>query len=286
MSLIWGLTWIAAKAGISVVPPLFFTSTRFIAAGLLLALWLRATGVALLPPAGLRLRVIAVAGLTVLVSPGLIFWGLARTPSGLGAVVNLTLIPIGLYLIGRAAGEENRSRRLNLALALGTLGLALLFAPRIGGDLAADAWGLTAIVAGTFAYAWGAVIGRPATRGYAAVPMSAATMLIGGTGLLLVSLALERPDAATIAAFGAPVVLAGWLFLLAGGSLVAYTLYLWLLREWGPVRSGLYAFVSPIIAVLAGAVLFEERFGATELAGMAAMLAGTWMALRRRPTFK
>src|SRR4030095_13535902 len=44
MSLIWGLTWFPAKIALAVVPPLLFTGTRFLVAGLILAAWVRARG--------------------------------------------------------------------------------------------------------------------------------------------------------------------------------------------------------------------------------------------------
>jgi drug/metabolite transporter (DMT)-like permease len=39
LCLVWGLTWIATKVGIGAVPPLLFAATRFIAAGMLVSLW-------------------------------------------------------------------------------------------------------------------------------------------------------------------------------------------------------------------------------------------------------
>jgi drug/metabolite transporter (DMT)-like permease len=40
LCLVWGLTWIATKVGIGTVPPLLFAATRFIAAGVLVSLWM------------------------------------------------------------------------------------------------------------------------------------------------------------------------------------------------------------------------------------------------------
>jgi drug/metabolite transporter (DMT)-like permease len=40
LCLVWGLTWIATKVGIGTVPPLLFAATRFIAAGVLVSLWI------------------------------------------------------------------------------------------------------------------------------------------------------------------------------------------------------------------------------------------------------
>jgi drug/metabolite transporter (DMT)-like permease len=225
--------------------------------------------------------VLAVMALSFVACPALVFWGLVGTPSGLAAVVNLTLVPLGLYFFGRIAGEEHREPRLDLALALGVGGLLLLFGPRLGDAATAGLVALAAIVVGTLAHPLGYVIGRRATRALDPVALSAATSTLGGLALTALSLALERPDAATFAAFLRPDVAAAWLFQVIGGSLVAYTLSFVLLREWGPVRSGLYSFVSPIVATLAGAALLGERFGAVEAAGMGVMLASTLLALWR-----
>jgi drug/metabolite transporter (DMT)-like permease len=281
VSLFWGLTWLAGKIGVSAVPPQFYTSTRFFAAWLLLSAWLTLRGRGLLPPRRLVPGVLAVACLTMMASPGLNFWGLTRTGSSVAAVVNLALTPIALYVVGLIAGEERMSARLNLALALGVLGLALLFAPRVA-TASADLLGLIAIVVGTSCYATGSVIGRRLLPEFGALKLSAITSLIGGSGLMAVSLAVEHPDASTLAAFASRDAFACWLFMLLGGSLLATPVYFWLLREWGPARSGLYAFVSPVIAVMAGVLVLDERVTAIEAVGMAAMLVATWIALGRR----
>ena len=75
-------------------------------------------------------------------------------------------------------------------------------------------------------------------------------------------------------------MLAGWAFLVLGGSLAAYTIFLRLLRDWGPTAAGSYAFVSPVIAVIVGALVFGETYTATEGVGAAIMLAATMLMLR------
>jgi drug/metabolite transporter (DMT)-like permease len=62
--------------------------------------------------------------------------------------------------------------------------------------------------------------------------------------------------------------------------LLAYTTFLRLVREWGASRAGSYAFVSPVIAVLLGVLVFNETVTSMDVLGMAVMLAGAWLALR------
>jgi drug/metabolite transporter (DMT)-like permease len=71
--------------------------------------------------------------------------------------------------------------------------------------------------------------------------------------------------------------LKGWLsvaYLAGFGSIVAFSAYIWLLHNVRPVLAGSYAYVNPAIAVLLGAWLARERFGASELGAMGVILLG------------
>ena len=61
--------------------------------------------------------------------------------------------------------------------------------------------------------------------------------------------------------------------------MIAFTIYLGLLPDWEPSRAGLYAFVSPVIAVAVGVGVFEEPFGVFETAGSLIMLGAAALAL-------
>ena len=77
------------------------------------------------------------------------------------------------------------------------------------------------------------------------------------------------------------------LFLVGAGSLAGFTIYMRLLRDWGAFRAGLYAFVSPAIAVGVGVVVLSERFGAAEAAGALLMFGAAAIALRKgRPVLE
>ena len=140
---------------------------------------------------------------------------------------------------------------------------------------------MVALVVGTLSYCWGSILSRPLLRTLAPLPLSGWLTLIGGTGLLILALLFEPIDTATLSAFLQLPILGSWLFLVLGGSIVAFTLYLRLLRDWGPTRAGLYAFVSPIIAVVLGVFVFDETFGAYEILGSTIMLAAAALAMRR-----
>lgn len=99
MATIWGLTWIAIKTGVEAVPPFFFASVRLLIAGSVLLLLAKTTGVATSLD-GFRGRILLAGVLVNTVAHGMVFWGMQYVPSGISSVVNLALIPVGLFTIG------------------------------------------------------------------------------------------------------------------------------------------------------------------------------------------
>jgi drug/metabolite transporter (DMT)-like permease len=216
---------------------------------------------------------------------GCLFWGMRSVPTGLSAVLNLSLTPVGLFAIGLAAHEETVSARKLGGVVLGILGLVLLFLPRLaehGGFPAAQRMtlaGMTAIVAGTLAFCWGAILSRPLLRRIDALSLSGLHHAIGGAGLLVLSLAFEPLDRTALTGLLEPRVLGSGLFLALGSSVAAFTIYLILLRDWGPSRSGLYAFVSPVVAMIVGVAILDETLGLFEAAGSLVLLAAAGLSL-------
>jgi drug/metabolite transporter (DMT)-like permease len=281
MSGIWGLTWIAIKTGVAAVPPFFFAGARLVSAGAILLALSSLTGRRV--SIGSRpARLISAALLVNTVTYGALFWGMQYIPSGLSAVVNLALIPVGLFSIGLLMHEETFSSRKLVTIVVGIFGLIVLFIPKltVPGESYALA-GMVALVLGTLSYCWGSILSRPLLRELDAMTLSGLHTIIGGIGLLPLSLYFEPISTTTLQSFVALPVFMSWAFLVIGGSVVAFTIYLKLLHHWGPGRAGLYAFVSPVVAVVLGVVAFGEPFGVYELFGSAIMLFSAAMALRR-----
>jgi len=96
------------------------------------------------------------------------------------------------------------------------------------------------------------LLSRPLLETASAAQVTAAQAVVGGVGLMALSVLLEPLSRASWTGLLAPGPLAGLLFLVIAGTFVAYTIYLRLVRDWGAPRAGLYAFVSPVIALLSG----------------------------------
>ena len=107
--------------------------------------------------------------------------------------------------------------------------------------------------------------------------------LLGGIGLAAVSLALEPVEARHVRLLAAWPTLPALAFLVVAGSLAGFTIYMRLLRDWGAFRAGLYAFVSPVIAVAVGVVALSESFGVAEGVGALLMFAAAGIAVKKPP---
>lgn len=282
MAIIWGMTWLPMKMASEVVPPIFLAASRFVLAGI--CFFFIAWGRGLPLQTGQLGRVVVASLLITTGCYSFLFWGVARAPSGLSAIVNLSLMPIFLMMIGALHGEERVTGRRAGAIGLGVLGLVLLFSGRTGsaqtGSMAA--FGLAAVAIGTVCYAWGSVISRPLTLSMPPVVLAFWESLIGGLALIPVSLVIEGYDPARFVALTEGKALLGLSVLVLGGSLIAFSIFLWLVRDWGAFRAGLYSFVSPIIAVGVGVIYADEPFGWAEGAGMGIMLAATALSLSER----
>lgn len=279
MSLIWGLTWAAVKLGLSDCPPLFLAAGRYLLSAALLTTAMRGARAAFAD--GRARRTIASALLINAGTYGLLFWGMQRVPSGLSGLINMALIPVLLFALAAATGEERPTWRHAVALAVGLAGLAGLFWARLDGASEASGLGYAAIIAGTIFYCVGSVVARPLVGPVKPLALTFVQAAIGGTALLALSLTFEPITAGILAKLIQPAALGSLLFLSLFGTIIAYTIYLRLLREWGTARAGLFAFVSPIVALAAGAILFGERVGWAETGGAAALLIAAGVALLR-----
>lgn len=280
MALIWGATWAAIKIGLEELPPIFLAAMRYALAALVLLIAVRGTMRAFTQ--ALWKRVILSGLLVNAGTYGLLFWGMQTVPSGLSGLVNLSIIPVALFLLAVATDEERPSWRHAGALALGLFGLVALFWSRLGVEGPSQLPGLAAFVAGTLCYCFGTILSRPLVAELQPLQLAGAQALVGALGLAATSLLAEPITPRTFAALTEPAAVCSLVFLVLAGTVAAYTIYLRLLRDWGTVRAGLYAFVSPIIALILGAILFNETIGGIELLGGFLLLVAAGVALHGR----
>jgi len=275
---IWGSTYLAIRVGVQQLPPAFFAGMRFVAAGVLLALYARARGQKF--PAHFReWRTIAITALFMLVGAnGLVVWGEQWVPSNQAALIVATT---ALWLAGFGAlgpHGQQLSRRTMLGLAVGFFGVAVLLMPEHG-FVFEHLWAQLAVLAACPAWAAGSMVAKRARLHTPPLMVAAMQSLIAGFVFSGIGLAAGE----TLSWSWSPQAMAALAYLIVFGSCIAYAAYVWLLHEVSPSLLGTYAYINPLVAVVLGWLVLQETLSATQLAGMVVILLGVIVVSMTRP---
>ncbi len=126
--IIWGSTYLAIRVAIETIPPFVMAGSRFFLAGAILYVWSATRGSGR-PSRAHWLTAVIVGGLLLAGGNGAVTWSEQEVPSGLAALVVAT-IPIWMVLLDALRPGGTRPTRFTiLGVAIGFLGIALLFGP-------------------------------------------------------------------------------------------------------------------------------------------------------------
>jgi drug/metabolite transporter (DMT)-like permease len=268
---LWGASYMFIKVALDDgLSEGFIICLRTILGALVLApLALRAGALPLL--LARRGAILALALAQVILPFGLITFGENHIPSALAGIL-VASAPLFVTLIAIRADQEERARGWGLVgVLLGMVGVVLLFGVDLSGDAETLIGGLM-ILAAALSYAVAGFIVKRRFTGVPPVGVAASTMVVSAIAWLpvaLLSLPSRMPDlnaSASLVALG------------AGGTGLAFLFYYNSIAEVGPARAAIVAYVAPAFAVLYGVTLLGEQLGAGTIAGLALILAGSWLA--------
>ncbi|MBI4512744.1 MAG: drug/metabolite exporter YedA [Gemmatimonadetes bacterium] len=269
--LVWGSTYLAIRYAIETLPPLMMAGTRFLVAGTILYAWVRLRR-GQRPDRGHWLPATVVGGLLLLGGNGALSWSEQRVPSGLAALI-VASVPIWMVLLDALAPHGARPRRGVIAgLVLGFGGLVMLVGPgRLAGGGRVDLIGAGVLLTGSISWALGSLYSRSARLPTSPLLATAMEMLAGGVLLLSVGALTGEAWRVDLSAVSPRSILALG-YLVAFGSLVGFTTYIWLLRVSTPARVSTYAYVNPLVALFLGWALAGEALTGRTLIAAATIL--------------
>jgi len=271
--LVWGSTYLAIKWSLVSLPPFFGMGTRFLAAGVLLAVWMRCVRRAPWPDARQWRHALIVGAL--MLGGGMGGTAYAEQSVGSGLVVAfIAIVPVmmaaGLALSGRWP------RPLEAAgIGIGLIGVLLLTQ---GQGFAAAPAGLIAITLACLTWTVGSLLSQqrmplaPGAMGFAS------EMICGGVVLLLMTTLGGEWPVLQAQWPPQPLALAAWVYLVVAGSLIAFNAYMVLLAR-APGLASSYAFVNPVIALLLGTTIGGEAVSRGEWLAATVVLAGVVLLL-------
>jgi drug/metabolite transporter (DMT)-like permease len=105
-------------------------------------------------------------------------------------------------------------------------------------------------------------------------------MVVSGALMLVVGAVAGEFGQVDVGGFSTKSI-AGFVWLVTAGSLVAYTSYTWLLKNAPISRVATYAYVNPVVAILLGWLLLNETITGTIIVGAALIVASVALVVSR-----
>lgn len=274
----WGFQQVLVKATLPELAPVYQAALRFIGATGLLLLWCRWRGVPLLRRDG-TLGPGLLAGVLFAAEFACLYIGLQYT-SASRLTVFLYTSPFWVALVLPLLVRAERLRRLQwagLALAFVAMAYALresFIAPLSQRQLLGDALALAG------GLAWG--LTTVTIRASALVRCPAEKLLLYQVGvaaltLPLLSFALGETWSTQFSAFG----LSSLLLQTVVGAFASYLVWMWMLGRYPATKISAFAFLTPLFALLFGALWLHEPLTPSLLAALAGVAAGIVLVNRR-----
>jgi drug/metabolite transporter (DMT)-like permease len=294
---VWGSTYLAIRVGVGHLPPLLLAGTRYVIAGALLyPIARRASSAGGPGPAEGGVPALGRGTATARARPGVRAWlagavvgvlllfagnggvSVAETtlPSGVAAVLVAT-VPLWMIVFAWPVERQRVTVRSAAGLAIGLGGVAILVGAGLsGGGLS----GVFIVLGASAAWGFGSVLSHRLPVPGSALLAAAIEMLAGG--VLLLAVAAATGEFGRVHWSAVPVT--AWIalaYLIGPGSILAFSAYGYALSHLPTATVSTYAYVNPVVAVLAGIVFLGEQFSWREGVGAALVLASVVIIVNR-----
>jgi drug/metabolite transporter (DMT)-like permease len=255
LCLVWGSTWIFIKIGLEDLPPITFASARFLLAVAILFVVIRVQKIPL-PRTANEWKLIALTGiLQFSVNYSTVFWSEQYITSGLAALLQSMITVFGLILAWIFLPNERITKLKIFAVLIGIIGVAIIFIDQLKVQSLMAFLGCVAIVIGSYAAAQASILVKAKGGAFHPAGLLFCQMLCGLPAIMVYSLAAE----------GSPLSL-NWtwraifcvIYLTVAGTIAAFWLYYWLLRRIESTKAMMISLVTPLLAVLIGAIVLGE----------------------------
>ena len=266
--LFWGSTYLGIDIAVQTIPPALMCGTRFSIAGIVMLAVCALTGRKVLY-SGRQILLAAIVGLLLLMGGNLtLSYAELSVSTGLAALI-VAITPLWfLVLDSMLLGDHHISGRGKAGLALGILGLFVLFYPELTSNNALsrkELWASLSLIGGSFSWALGSVLSKKWQSGMDVFSATAWQVTAAGVGNFL--FAILNGDLSHVT--WTTRSLSAVLYLVVCGSWIGYTAYIWLLDHVPTSKVSTYAYVNPVVAVFLGWLILHERVDRFILAGSA-----------------
>ncbi len=279
LCLIWGTTWFFIKIGLQDLPPISFAATRFLLALIILAFIIFLQKIPL-PKTKRDWKLLGLTGiLQFSINYSLVFWSEQYISSGLAAVLQAMITVFGLALAWLHLPDERITWLKVFAVLLGISGVATIFIEQLQVNSLLAFAGCVAIVIGAYAAAHASILVKAFGGKLHPASLVFGQMACGILPLILYALIRE----------GNPInfhwtwqAIISVLYLTIFGTVAAFWLYYWLLSKIESTKAMMISLVTPLLAVVIGAIFLGETLPPQTIFGGVLILASIGLIVFRK----
>lgn len=273
--IVWGTTWVASKIGVMEMPALQMAYIRQFIAGICFVGFFMFYKKLPLPTFKQFQWITVMAILMFVFANGLSTCSLKFIPSGLSALIG-ALYPLSVVIIERLFFKSKKLTILTyIGLFLGLTGVGIVFYENAFNQMGPSyIIGLSLSVFAMLSWSIGTVF---LGRNKAAINPYYGTgwqMLISAV-ILFVMAETTQPTVPLSA-----ISLKAWmviLYLVVFGSIIAFVAFIYSMKKLPAAISSLYAYINPLVAMLVGAIILNEKLTINILWGAIVTLIGVYL---------
>jgi drug/metabolite transporter (DMT)-like permease len=273
--IVWGSTYFFIRVAIQHIPALLMACMRFSTAGFLMLIWCAIKGERLFVWKDMKPAIIT--GLILLfIGNGAVVWVEQYLSSSFVAVLAAST-PVWFVILDKPNWLINfKSKATIIGLLIGFIGVILLLSENVKHSSAApgnhmESIALGVCIIGSVAWATGSLYSKYYSSGPSSSVNTGWQMLAGGLAFIPFIFASgewnnfhwqQVPANSWLALF----------YLISMGSLAGYSAYIWLLQVRPATQVSTNAYVNPVVAVLLGVFLANEKMTPLQFVGLAIIL--------------
>jgi drug/metabolite transporter (DMT)-like permease len=274
LCLIWGSTWLAIRFGLESLTPIFSAGIRFFLASFFILILMRIRNLSLqTDKVSVRLYLL-MAFFSYVIPFGLVYWAEQFVPSGMASVL-FAVYPLVVVIFSfiRIPSESIGFYKV-FGIILGFSGIVVIFSESFSGDISDYLLGMLAVVLSGTMQAWIAVSIKKFGHHLNPLSMNYLPMLIAGASMLIIGYITEDLSTTIIDENAVLSIL----YLAFFGSVITFTSFYWLLKRINVVIISLIAFITPIVALILGFLIYGEELSTRHFIGSAMVLTGVFWA--------
>jgi drug/metabolite transporter (DMT)-like permease len=274
--LVWGVSWVGTKEAVRYMPPFQMVGIRQILAGLAYVFYFMLIR-AKLPRKKEWYPILLLSLLNFVISNGLATWGVKLTTAGLSAIMG-AIFPLWLVVILAARGKQRIPPLAWIGILVGFSGVCIVFYEHLH-ELFNYSFlgGITLGLFASLAWAYGTIYTKEYALDFNPYHSIGWQMLISGFALTIIAqISGEVIPIKDIKLYTWSAIF----FLVVVSSIIAFLAYLYALQKLPTGIVSVYAYVNPIVAVLAGSLFTGEPLTVLIITGSLVTLAGVYIVNR------